>query len=132
MKSVTFGDLYSFLEERVDPKEKGPGLELVEQFCEEHDVSFEKLKQVLEYFGTHDDYESVFVLSGLIDDKAEMPSNEQSKERHRCQKAHDQIINELKYGEDFAEVQWEAQVKQYDEAQYKAIAKQYWQAQYKQ
>ena len=94
MKSITFGDLYNFLEEQVDPKFMGPGLELVEQFCEEHDVSFEKLKQVLDYFGINEDYKAVFSLSGLIDDKAVMPSNELHKERYEHQKAYEEAQSE--------------------------------------
>lgn len=96
MKSITFGDLYNFLEEQVDPKVKGLGLELVEQFCEEHDLSFEKLEQVLDYFGIHEDYKAVFTLSGLIDDKALMPSNEQHKERDKLKKAWQQQLQAWK------------------------------------
>lgn len=117
MKVIIFGDLYSFLEERVDQKAIEYGLPLVEQFCEEHDVSFKKLKPVLDYFGIHEDYKAVFSLSGLIDDKAVMPSNEEHKQRDKMIKACEQREDEWKYGEDFAEAQWEAKVKQYDEAQ---------------
>lgn len=109
MKVITFGDLYNFLEEQVDPKVIEYGLPLVKQFCEEHNLSFKKLKQVLDYFGINEDYKAVFSLSGLIDDKAVMPSNEEHKQR-------DKIIKACEQREAFAEAQWEAQVKQYDEA----------------
>ena len=105
MKVITFGDLYNFLEEQVDPKVKGLGLELVEQFCEEHDVNFKKLKPVLNYFGINEDYKAVFSLSGLIDDKAVMPSNEQHKEWDE----HQQAFLQNQY--------YEAQSEKYDEAQ---------------
>ena len=100
MKVITFGDLYNFLEEQVDPKFMGPGLELVEQFCEEHDLSFENLKQVLDYFGINEDYKALFSLSELIDEKTIMPSNEQHKEWDKHRKAWQQQLQDWKEQEE--------------------------------
>ena len=57
MESVTFGNLYAFIEANSQTALKHNSFELVEEFCQTNHLDFKRLKPVLEYFGGYEDFE---------------------------------------------------------------------------
>ena len=66
LKHPTFGSLYSFIEHNSKPTKVGKGFQLVEQFCENHDLDQVTLKELCFYFGASEDRAVLTKVKGNI------------------------------------------------------------------
>lgn len=70
LKHPTFGNLYSFLEHNSKPTKAGKGFQLVEQFCANHNLDSDSLKELCFYFEASEDKEVLTKVKGNISAKA--------------------------------------------------------------
>lgn len=73
MGSVTFGDLFAFIEKNSKTAMKHNSFELVEEFCKINNLNFKTLEPVLVYFGGFEDIEVLMNVSEWI--KSNCPIN---------------------------------------------------------
>ena len=57
LNTSTFDSLYSFIEHHSKPTKAGKGFQLVEQFCANHNLDSDSLKELCFYFGASEDKE---------------------------------------------------------------------------
>ena len=70
LKHTTFGNLYLFIKLNSQPTKAGKGFQLVEQFCANHNLDSDSLKELCFYFGASEDKEVLAKVKGNVLSKA--------------------------------------------------------------
>jgi len=70
LNHTTFGNLYLFIKNNSKPTKAGKGFQLVEQFCANHNLDSDSLKELCFYFGASEDKEVLTKVKGNILGKA--------------------------------------------------------------
>jgi hypothetical protein len=70
LKCPTFSSLYSFIKLNSNPTKAGNGFQLVNEFCTNHNLDSDSLKELCFYFGASEDKEVLTKVKGNISAKA--------------------------------------------------------------
>ena len=70
LKHPNFGSLYSFIEHNSEPTKAGNGFKLVNEFCANHDLDSDSLKELCFYFGASEDKAVLTKVKGNVLAKA--------------------------------------------------------------
>lgn len=70
LEHTIFGDLYLFIERNSETTRRNNGFQLVEEFCANHNLDADSLKELSFYFGANRDEEILTKVKGNISGKA--------------------------------------------------------------
>lgn len=71
----TYGDLYSFISSSIDENNIVDSFDLMQKFCKNNNIKYNRIQQIVCEFGAHNDIEILFNVSRFIDDETPIDSN---------------------------------------------------------